>query len=228
MAAYNFDAGSGTTVTDQAGRGNTLQLTNATWTAQGHTGGAVQFSGLTAAGRIAGPATDLAFTTAFTITAWVNPTALSTGWRTIAGRQLGTGTDNSWFLGHNGATLYFGAGGRVTTTLTAGVWTHVAAVKNGQTLQLYKNGALVASLSTAAGAVATDANEVGVGGDNNGTPLWSVRSTGAWTTCGSTARRGHWRNSERHEHSGAGGGGVPDTLPPVISHVTAAAATRRR
>ena len=45
-AAYNFNAGSGATVTDQAGGGNTLQLTNATWTAQGHTGGAVQFSGI--------------------------------------------------------------------------------------------------------------------------------------------------------------------------------------
>ena len=31
----------------------------------------------------------------------------------------------------------------------------------------------MASLSTAAGAVATDGNEVGLGGDNNGAPLWS-------------------------------------------------------
>ena len=98
-AAYNFNAGSGTTVTDQTGRGNTLQLTNATWTTQGHTGGAVQFSGMNGSrAELQAPATDLAFTTAFTITAWVNPTALSTGWRAIAGRSWGRGstTAGSW------------------------------------------------------------------------------------------------------------------------------------
>ena len=94
----------------------------------------------------------------------------------------------------------------MTTTLTAGVWTHVAAVKNGAGLQLYKNGALVASPSTAAGAVATDANEVGVGGDNNGTPLWSDAFKGGWTTCGSTRGADTGADPERHDHSGAGGG----------------------
>ena len=46
VAAYNFDAGTGATVTDQSGRGNTLVLTNPTWTSLGHSGGALEFNGI--------------------------------------------------------------------------------------------------------------------------------------------------------------------------------------
>jgi hypothetical protein len=90
----------------------------------------------------------------------------------IASRQLGTGVSDSWFLAHNGTALRFSAGAGVTTTLTAGQWTLVAAVKNGTTVALYKNGVLVASASTATSPLATDANEVGIGAGNNGNPLW--------------------------------------------------------
>jgi hypothetical protein len=103
---------------------------------------------------------------------WVNPTTLPTGWHMIVSRQLGTGTSNAWFLAHNGTTLQFSAGAGVTTPVTAGQWTHVAAVKNGTTVALYKDGVLVASSSTATSPLATDANEVGIGAGNNGNPLW--------------------------------------------------------
>ena len=170
---YNFDAGSGPTASDQSGRGNTLALTNTTWTVQGHTNGALQFNGTTSRAELPTPATDLAFTTAFTLSAWVNATTLGSGWHVIAARQFGTSSNDTWFLGHNGTTLYFSAGATVTSTaLVAGQWAHVAGVKNGSALALYVNGALVASTASATSPIPTDDNEVGIGAGNNGNPLW--------------------------------------------------------
>jgi hypothetical protein len=173
VAAYHFDGGNGATAVDQSGRGNTLLLMNTAWTPQGHSGGALEFNGSTSRAELPAPATDLTFSSSFTITAWVYPITLRTGWRALAARQLGTGFDNSWYLGHNGTTLHFFAGAQVSTPLTPGVWTHIAAVKNGATLALYKNGVLAATVTNATSSLPTDANEVGLGGDNNGAPLWS-------------------------------------------------------
>ena len=106
------------------------------------------------------PAADFRFSTAFAISVWVNPTTLPTGWHVITARQIGADTTDVWFLGHNGPTVYFNAGGVVTTTIAAGQWTHLAAVKDGNTVALYKNGVLAASITTATNPLATDANEV--------------------------------------------------------------------
>ena len=48
MAAYAFDEGSGTTVADASGNGNTGTSRNATWTTAGKFGGALSFNGTTA------------------------------------------------------------------------------------------------------------------------------------------------------------------------------------
>ena len=45
VAAYGFDEGSGTTVTDQSGNGNTGTVTGTTWAATGKYGKALQFNG---------------------------------------------------------------------------------------------------------------------------------------------------------------------------------------
>ena len=71
-----INAGSGPTASDQSGPGgNTLALTNTTWTVQGHTSGALQFNSTTSRAELPTPATDLAFTTAFTL-GMVNATTL--------------------------------------------------------------------------------------------------------------------------------------------------------
>ncbi len=223
VAAYNFDAGSGPTAADQSGQGNTLLLTNTTWATQGHTNGALQFNGTSSRAELPVPAVNFGFTTAFTISLWVNPTTLPTGWHMIAARQLGTGASDSWFLAHNGTSLRFSAGGGVATTVTAGQWTHVAAVKNGTTVALYKNGVLAASLSTATSPLATDANEVGIGAGNNGNPLWQEFFHGRIDDLRfySEARTPSQIAGDMSTAVGA----VSDTVPPVISDVSAAAAT---
>ena len=48
VAAYGFDEGTGTTVTDASGNGNTGTITNATWAATGKFGKALQFNGTNA------------------------------------------------------------------------------------------------------------------------------------------------------------------------------------
>ena len=77
VAAYSFNEGSGTTVADASGTGNAGTIGTATWTTQGKFGNALSFNGTSA--RVTVPdASSLDLTTAMTLEAWVNPTAL--GW----------------------------------------------------------------------------------------------------------------------------------------------------
>ena len=55
------------------------------------------------------------------------------------------------------------AGGSVSATLPAGVWTHVAAIKGRFGLQLYLNGVLVDSTTTGTSPLVSDDNEVARG-----------------------------------------------------------------
>ena len=48
VAAYGFDEGSGTTVTDASGNGNNGTIANATWATTGKYGKALQFNGTSA------------------------------------------------------------------------------------------------------------------------------------------------------------------------------------
>ena len=54
VAAYGFDEGSGTTVTDASGNGNNGTITNATWSTSGKFGKALQFNGTQCAGHDSG------------------------------------------------------------------------------------------------------------------------------------------------------------------------------
>src|SRR5271168_792732 len=47
VAAFSFNEGSGTTVNDSSGNGNTGTISNATWTTAGKYGGALSFNGKT-------------------------------------------------------------------------------------------------------------------------------------------------------------------------------------
>ncbi len=73
VAAYGFDEGTGTVVTDSSGNGNTGTIAGATWTTAGKYGvGALSFNGTTA--RVTVPdAPSLDLTDALTLEAWVLP-----------------------------------------------------------------------------------------------------------------------------------------------------------
>jgi hypothetical protein len=85
VAAYGFDAGSGSTAADSSGHGNTGAITGATW-AEGRRGAALSFDG--DGDVVSVPASDsLDLTGAMTLSGWVRPSVPQEGWRTIIQRQ---------------------------------------------------------------------------------------------------------------------------------------------
>ena len=143
VAAYSFDEGTGTHVTDVSGNGNDGTLRNAVWTEGGRFGGALVFNGRNA--NVAIPdAGSLDLSSTLTIEAWVDPTVVPAGWRTIV--HLGT------------ANTY------ETSTLPANVWTHVAMTYDRTNLRLYVNGEQV-STRAVSGSLASPRERLSIGGD---------------------------------------------------------------
>src|SRR5215210_615779 len=70
VAAYSFDAGSGSTVADVSGQGNTGSISGATWTTTAKTGSALSFDGVNDLVSIADSAA-LDLTIGMTLEAWV-------------------------------------------------------------------------------------------------------------------------------------------------------------
>jgi autotransporter-associated beta strand protein len=159
LKAYlKFDESSGTSAADATGHGWTGTLVNSASHVAGYSNNAVNLSGgssqyVTLPG---GVVSDLE---AFSITAWVKLTTIST-WSRIF--DFGTGQSVYMFLApQNGVnnsvrfaiTTGGGAGEQVidgTAPLPAGVWTHVAVTVSGTTGLLYVDGVLVGANSSMA------------------------------------------------------------------------------
>ena len=77
VAAYGFDAGTGTAASDQSGHGHNGTITNATWAGAtaGRFGNALSFNGTNASVSVP-DANVLDLTSGMTLEAWVRPTAL--------------------------------------------------------------------------------------------------------------------------------------------------------
>jgi hypothetical protein len=80
VASYSFDAGAVTS--DLSDHANTATLNGATWTASGHSGGALAFDGVNDHAVIA-DSTSLDLTNAMTLEAWVRPKTLTASWRDV-------------------------------------------------------------------------------------------------------------------------------------------------
>src|SRR6185503_4489683 len=170
VAAYSFDAGTGTTINDASGNTNTGTASGTTWTTAGKYGSALVFNGSTA--RVSVPASpSLNVTTGVTLEAWVYPTASQSGWRTIVQRQadaylLHASNQNGARRPAAGGT--FGGSLRLVsapTSIPTNTWTHLAQTYDGTTLRLYVNGAQVATLA-ATGLIETNASPLWIGGNS--------------------------------------------------------------
>ncbi len=169
VAAYGFDEGSGTTVTDASGNGNNGTISNATWSTAGKYGDALQFNGTDALVTIP-DAASLHLSTAMTLEAWVNPSQVGGTWRDAIYKG-----DDNYFLeasSPNGSAPAAGmiAGGSSahaydTSALAANAWSYIAETYDGSTLQLYVNGTQVASTAHP-GAIATSTSPLQIGGDS--------------------------------------------------------------
>ena len=82
VAAWSFDAGTGTTAADATGKGHTGTISGAAWSATGKNGGALSFDGVNDWVTVA-DANDLDLTNGMTLSAWVNPTGVGADWQTV-------------------------------------------------------------------------------------------------------------------------------------------------
>ena len=105
VAAYGFDEGSGTTVTDASGNGNNGTITNATWATSGKYGDALQFNGTNALVTVP-DAASLHLSSGMTLEAWVNPSTVNANWRDV----IYKGNDNFYLEATSTNALASGRG----------------------------------------------------------------------------------------------------------------------
>src|SRR5215472_3864930 len=169
VAAYGFDEGSGTTVTDASGNGNNGTIANTTWSTSGKYGKALSFNGSSALVTIP-DAASLHLSTGMTLEAWVNPSTVNANYRDV----IYKGNDNFYLeaTSSNGSVPDAGmiAGGSYadafgTSSLPANTWSFLTETYDGSTLRLYVNGTLVASTAHT-GTIATSTNPLQIGGDS--------------------------------------------------------------
>lgn len=173
VAAYSFNAGSGTSLADSSGTGNNGTVSGATWVSAGRTGfgNALSFDGADDLVSIA-DSNSLDLTNGMTLEAWVKP-ADQQGWTTLlmkerTGDALAYALYSSDNTNNPPAGYIFGSGGEnrigATSSLPLNVWSHLTLTYNGSMLQMYVNGTLVSSQS-ASGGISTSTGALRIGGN---------------------------------------------------------------
>lgn len=170
VAAYSFKEGSGATVNDASGNGNTGTISGAAWNTQGKHGSALSFNGTNSLVTIPASAS-LNVSSAMTLEAWINPAVSQSGWRTIMQREV-----NAWFLNASNSSGPLRPAGGGTfgggidyvlgpTASPVNAWTHIALTYDGSTLRLYMNGTQVSS-KPMSGAIQTNSSPLRIGGNS--------------------------------------------------------------
>ena len=170
VAAYDFDEGTGTVLTDRSGSGNNGVVSGATWVA-GKNGGGLSFNGTSNLVTVAdADVLDLAGT--LTLEAWVK-TASTSGNRRLVLDKEGSGFLSYALYANDavnrpGETLHLGTTDVTvdgTSQLALNVWTHVAATYSGASMTLFINGVPVSSVSQT-GTIAPSTGALRLGGSS--------------------------------------------------------------
>jgi hypothetical protein len=144
VAAWGFNEGTGTTLTDSSGNGRTGTITGATWTT-GRYGQALSFDGNDLV-----TLSDLDLTGAFTVMTWMQTRSFYSG---TCGSLVMKARDYGFELCSGQLAAKIAAGSSnwsaaVTQPLTSAdlnAWKHVAMTYDGTTLRFYLGGNLVGS-----------------------------------------------------------------------------------
>ena len=168
VAAYAFNEGSGATVADASGNGNTGTIANAVWTKAGKFGNALVFDGTSSLVTIP-DSSSLHLKSAMTLEAWVNPSIAVVAQRDV----IAKGSDDYFLRGFSSGGGGPGAGATLDSSnitsygreqLPANTWTHLAVTYDGSALHLYQNGREVSSRFYR-GNIAESLNPLQVGGN---------------------------------------------------------------
>ncbi|HEX2971031.1 MAG TPA: Ig-like domain-containing protein, partial [Tepidisphaeraceae bacterium] len=171
VAAYAFNEGSGASVVDISGSGNSGNISNAAWTTGGKYGNALSFNGSNSWVTIADNAS-LRLTSRLTLEAWVKPSS-RTGWQTVFMKERPGSFSYALYSSDDTSrppAAYINTGGDFKTVgmsaLPLNSWTHLAATYDGFSFKLYVNGTQVGrqyrmgSLVSATGALRIGGNSV--------------------------------------------------------------------
>jgi hypothetical protein len=172
VAAYGFDETSGATATDASGNGHIGTLTGATRSPSGRFGGALSFDGINDWVTVP-DANALDLTTGITMSAWVNPAAVGSAYRTVLMKEQPGGLIYTLYAGdgtgrpsaHVFTTSEQRTSGPANTPLNT--WTHLASTWDGATLRLFVNGTQV-STHAVPGTLRTSTGVLRIGG----TSVW--------------------------------------------------------
>jgi methionine-rich copper-binding protein CopC len=171
VAAYDFNAGSGTTLSDLSGHGNNGTIANGTWSNSGRYGKALSFNGTSSLVTVA-DSNSLDLTTGMTLEAWVKPTSFN-GWESVLMKERTGGLVYSMYAADDTLNAPIGyvrtASGdnsaQRNTSLPLNQWSHLASTFDGSTLRLYVNGIEVVNQS-ATGSMAASTGALRIGGDS--------------------------------------------------------------
>jgi methionine-rich copper-binding protein CopC len=169
VAAFDFNAGSGTTVTDASSSHNNGTITNATWVSNGQFGGALSFNGTNSWVTIPS-SSSLNLSSGMTLEAWVKP-ATATGYGSVLFKETSGGDTYSLYsvTGNsqppaayiNTNTVVYGP-----SALSLAGWSHLAATYDGTNLSLYVNGNLVNTTTTTIGPIQSSTGALRIGGNS--------------------------------------------------------------
>jgi hypothetical protein len=174
VAAYNFDEGGGTVVSDVSGNGNDGTIRRASYVG-GRTGSALSFDGSSYVTILDNPSLDL--TSGMTLEAWVRPT-LTGNIRPVIYKERSVGFSYALLSansnsGRPAGMIRTSADRTVTapSAIPSSAWTHLALTYDGATVRLFVNGVQVSS-TAASGPIAIGSGVLRLGAAPNGSDFF--------------------------------------------------------